>query len=129
MVKNHKAKTVLVIEDEASIRDFACQVLELEGYCVLPAEDGETGLKLAKENQISLALLDLRLPGLDGWKVLVQIISTAELLAIPVVVFSAQATVRQRDEALNMGAADYLVKPVSAAHLRDTVSRVLLTSE
>src|SRR3972149_2136301 len=61
------AKTVLVIEDEADIQRFISRVLELEGYKVLLAGDGVIGLDLLRNNPVSLVLLDLRLPGLDGW--------------------------------------------------------------
>ena len=63
----HEAKTVLIIEDEAEVRDFVCRVLELEGYRILQAEDGDEGIGLARDNPVALVLLDLRLPGHDGW--------------------------------------------------------------
>ena len=126
-MKRPETKTVLIIEDEADIRNFASRVLELEGYRVLQAADGDEGLVLARENRIALILLDLRLPGHDGWVVLAKLKSEAALSAIPVVVFTASAEAAQRDRALSMGAADYLVKPLSAASLRESVSRILHT--
>ena len=125
MTKGRKTKVVLVIEDEADVRNFAVRVLELEGYRVLQAEDGDTGLRLVGENRIALVLLDLRLPGRDGWAVLAQMKSEPELLPIPVVVFTASASITQREKAFQMGAADYLVKPLSAARLRKAVARIL----
>ena len=125
MVKQYKRKTILVIEDEPEDRNFASQVLGLEGYRVLQAGDGEEGMRLVRESRVSLVLLDLRLPGHDGWAVLEQIRSEPELSAIPVIVFTASAGVLQRERALSMGAADYLVKPLSAATLKEAVARVL----
>lgn len=125
MVKRSKRKTILVIEDEPEVCDFASRVLELEGYRILQAEDGDTGLRLAREKQVALVLLDLRLPGRSGWAVLEQIKRESELSAIPVIVFTASAGVSQRERALSMGAADYLVKPLSAASLRKAVTRIL----
>jgi len=125
MVRKGEAKTVLIIEDEAEVRNFASRVLELEGYRILQAEDGDEGLRLARERRIALVLLDLRLPGDDGWVVLEQLKKEPELSSIPVVVFTASALERQRGRALAMGAADYLVKPLSAASLRKSVARIL----
>jgi len=125
MAKTYKSKVVLVIEDEAEIRNFAVRVCELEGYDVLQAGDGDTGLRLARENRVALVLLDLRLPVYDGWSALAQMKSEPELSAIPVIVFTASAGITRRDKAVRMGAADYLVKPLSAAGLRKAVARVL----
>ena len=125
MVKKSELKTVLIIEDEADIRNFASRALELEGYRVLEAGDGDEGLKLLRGNQVSLVLLDLKLPTIDGWTVLEQMKAEPALSNIPVVVFTASAAVPQRDKALSMGAADYLIKPLSAASLKEAVTRVL----
>ena len=70
-------------------------------------------------------MLDLKLPGVDGWLVLEQLKNDPELSSIPVVVFTASAAASQREKALKMGATDYLVKPVSAITLRGTVARAL----
>ena len=80
---------------------------------------------MVREGRISLLLLDLRLPGRDGWSVLEQIQSEPALSAIPVIVFTASAGVSQRERALSMGAADYLIKPLSAARLKEAVARIL----
>lgn len=125
MVKSRKAKTVLIIEDEAEVRKFASRVLELEGYRVLETGTAEEGLELVRRGDIGLVLLDLRLPGQDGWVVLEQIKSDAELSAIPVIVFSASAGISKRGKALSMGAVEYLVKPLSAATLKEAVVSVL----
>ena len=118
-------KTVLIIEDEVDVRNFASRVLELEGYRVLQAEDGEEGMRLVGKRRVALVLLDLRLPGCDGWEVLKQLKSDPELSSIPVIVFTASAALPQRERALNMGAADYLVKPLSAARVKETVVHIL----
>ena len=125
MAKRQEAKTVLVIEDDAGVRDFASRVLKLEGYHVLQAKNGETGLKLVKEGQPALVLLDLRLPGRDGWAVVEEMRAEPELSAIPVIVFSASVEVSQREKALSVGVADYLVKPLSASTLRESVACAL----
>lgn len=126
MAKTCIRETILVIEDEPEIRGFASRVCELEGYRVLQAEDGDTGLRLAEKNRVSLVLLDLRLPRHDGWAVLKQLKSNPELSSIPVVVFTASAAASQRNRALAAGASDYLVKPLSADRLRKAIASALL---
>ena len=125
MTPRHRTKTVLIIEDEADIRNLVSRLLELEGYRTLQAEDGETGLTLARESRAALVLLDLRLPKCDGWAVLKQMKSEPELSAIPVIVFTASASISQRKRALTMGAVDYLVKPLSVASLKEAVARAM----
>lgn len=125
MAKRHETKTILIIEDEADVRNFASRVLELEGYRVLQAEDGGEGMRLVRQSCPSLVLLDLRLPKRDGWAVLEQMKNDSGLSAIPVIVFTASAGVSQQERALRMGAAAYLVKPLSAASLRRAIARIL----
>jgi len=125
VAKTHETKTVLVVEDEADVRYFASRVLELEGYRVLQAKDSNEGLRLARESQVALVLLDLRLPGRGGWSMLAQMKTEPALSAIAVIMFTASAGVSQRERALSMGAADYLVKPLSAATLNRAVASVL----
>lgn len=125
MAPKREIETVLIIEDETDVRNFASRVLELEGYHVLQAEDSEEGIRLLRGGRVSLVLLDLKLPGHNGWVILEQIKSEPELSAIPVIVFTASAGVSQREKALSLGAADYLVKPLSAASLKKAVARTL----
>ena len=125
MKKRSMMEAVLIIEDDVDVLNFATRVLEIEGYQVFQTEDGEKGIKLAGENHVALLLLDLRLPSVDGWWVLARMKSEPELSAIPVVVFTAAAGVSQRDRAFDMGAAEYLVKPLSAGSLRKAVATIL----
>jgi DNA-binding response OmpR family regulator len=125
MGKNHQKKTVLIIEDEADIRIFIARVLELEGYNVLEAGDGITGMELIKENPVSMVLLDLRLPGPDGWSILRDIKRNPNLSRIPVVVLTAIAESIQRKRTLRMGASSYLIKPLSARSLSMTIADIL----
>ena len=120
-----KTKTVLIIEDEIDIQNFISRVLELEGYHVLRADDGRIGMDMLRGNDISLVLLDLRLPGRDGWSVLREIKRSPELTTIPVVVLTAIAETLQRKKTLRMGATRYLIKPLSANSLSKTISSVL----
>ena len=129
MARSSERTTILIIEDEVNVRNFASRVLELEGYRVLHTGDREKGLRLVRKNRVSLVLLDLRLPEGDGWEVLEQLKSDPELSAIPIIVFTAVSEVAQKEKALSMGAAAYLVKPMSAASLKRTVARTLRREE
>jgi DNA-binding response OmpR family regulator len=125
MAKKRGAKTILIIEDETDIQDFAARVLELEGYHVLKANNGERGMEIIREYPIALVLLDLRLPGRDGWSVLREIKRNPELSMIPVVVLTAIAETLQRKRTLRMGATNYLIKPMSAHSLAKTIAGIL----
>ena len=125
MAKKREAKTVLIIEDEADIQNFASRVLELEGYRVLKANDGERGIEIIRENPVALVLLDLRLPGRDGWSVLHEVRHDTELSKIPVIVITAVAESLQRKRTLRMGATKYLIKPMSAHSLAKTIASTL----
>ena len=125
MAKQRSRELILVVEDEPDIRQLISRVLELEGHRVLRAEDGEEGLKIARANPITMLLLDLRMPGQDGWMVLKQMKSSPKLRDIPVIMLTASVGEDQQEKAFSMGAADYLVKPLSAASLKKAVARVL----
>jgi len=129
MTRKREARTILVVEDEADVQNFVSRVLELEGYHVLEAGEGDEAIKIVTENPVALVLLDLKLPGRDGWSVLLEMKSKSALSAIPVVVLTASAGLPQRDKALSMGAAAYLTKPLSAARLRKAVAHILQREE
>ena len=116
---------ILIIEDERDIRDFVARVLELEGYRVFQAINGEEGLRMIRENPVSLVLLDLRLPDCDGWTLLEELKNDPQLSMVPVVMFTASAGVSRRSQAMAIGAVEYLVKPLSVARLTETVHSVL----
>jgi len=126
MIEDHKGKSILIIEDEADIRRFAFRVLDLEGYTVLQAENGEKGLQLAKRTRgLSMVLLDLRLPDRDGWLILEELKKDPALSEVPVVVFSALATPLQQNKAFGMGASGYLTKPVNASGLLRSIESAI----
>lgn len=125
MAGKSRTKTILVVEDEADVLTLVSRTLELEGYHVLQATDGEAGLRLLAENQVDLVLLDLLLPVLDGWTVLQRIKQNPELRATAVIVFTASASPQRSEDALKMGASAYLLKPLDLDDLLKTVRRVL----
>ena len=125
MPKKSKPKTGLIIEDESDLRQFVSWVLEAEGYRTLQAVDGNEGIKIAKQNHIDIIILDIRLPYRYGWTVLKELKNTPALANIPVIVCTASADSVYKSQALEMGAADYLVKPLSVAVLKKSITRAL----
>lgn len=125
MLRKRQTEILLIMEIDGDVINFASRVLEMEGYQVLQTANGEKGLRLARERNICLILLDLHLSQMDGWTVLERLKSKPELSVIPVIIFTALAGERPYERALAMGAVEYLVKPLSAAQLRNAVSRAL----
>lgn len=109
------AVQVLVVEDEPGLRDFLERGLSAEGYAVVTAADGPSGLTLARDPEVDVVVLDLNLPGLSGEEVLVRL--RAERPAVPVIVLTARDGVDDRVRNLDAGADDYMVKPFSLAEL------------
>jgi len=101
---------LLIVEDDKFLRDLIVQKLQKEGFATIEALDGEEGLKLAKENLPDLVLLDLILPGLDGFEVLRQIKADPNTKLIPVIVLSNLGQKEDMDRAFAGGAEDFMVK-------------------
>jgi signal transduction histidine kinase/CheY-like chemotaxis protein len=115
---------VLVIEDDDGAATLLRAYLESDGYSVRVAQDGEAGLAAARAQVPSAILLDVLLPGMDGWDVLNAIKSDEVLRGVPVVFVTA---LDQRDIGLALGAVDYLVKPVQREVLLDCLARNAFT--
>ena len=120
--------TVLVIDDEAPIR-LLCRVnLEAEGMTVLEAGDGPSGLERAREKRPDIVLLDVMMPGLDGWGVAEQLLEDGETAAIPIIFLTARAEFRDRARGLDIGGIDYITKPFNPVELaplvRDLLERI-----
>ena len=117
--------TVLLVEDDPDLLRFAQVTLRLGGYRPVTASDGVQALTLARKRPPDLVLLDLRLPGLDGWEVLAALRDEPALRTVPVVLLTATINAVAAERALDARVADYLVKPVSADDLLDAVERAL----
>lgn len=107
-------KTILIVEDEQNIVDILCFNLVKEGYDTLEAYDGPTGLQLALEHNPDLMLLDLMLPGMDGFEICRHI---REEKNIPVIMVSAKKDDIDKIRGLGLGADDYMTKPFSPSEL------------
>jgi DNA-binding response OmpR family regulator len=106
-------RRVLVIEDDPSVRELLAVALRKQGLEVLEAPDGETGLALAREGRPALILLDLRLPGIDGFAVLEALKRTPDTASIPVIAVTGNEGLwlGARARVLSLGAADFVTKP------------------
>ncbi len=117
---------VVLVEDEAAIREGVSAALSAAGYEVIEAGDGQAGLEAARRPGVGLVLLDLMLPKLDGMAVLKQLRQTHATL--PVIVLTARGAEDERVAGLQCGADDYVVKPFSARELIARVEAVLRRS-
>ena len=118
----------LVIDDEAPIR-LLCRVnLEAEGIDVVEAPDGATGVELAKQEQPDAILLDVMMPGLDGWRVAEKLLDDNRTNRIPIIFLTARAEIRDHARGLDIGGVDYVTKPFNpielASLVRDLLSRI-----
>ena len=103
-------KKILVIEDDKFLRELITQKLIKEDFEVSEAVDGEEGIKKIKEEKPDLILLDLILPGIDGFEVLARMKKESTLPPIPVVILSNLGQKDDVEKGLKMGAVDYLIK-------------------
>ena len=116
---------VLVIDDEAPIR-LLCRVnLEAEGMNVLEAADGVTGLDIARGEQPDVVLLDVMMPGLDGWRVAEALLEDERTSGIPIIFLTARAEFRDRARGLDIGGVDYVTKPFNPLDLASLVRELL----
>lgn len=118
--------TVLVVEDDGAIRRGLVDALRFGGYAVHEAADGRAGLELGLALRIDLALLDLVLPGVDGFELLAKLRRSKPTL--PVILVTARGAEPERVRGLKEGADDYVVKPFSARELLARVEAVLRRS-
>jgi DNA-binding response OmpR family regulator len=117
--------TVLVIDDEAPIR-LLCRVnLEAEGIDVMEAEDGPAGLEKARSGQPDVVLLDVMMPGLDGWRVAEELLDDSTTHDIPIIFLTARAEFRDRAKGLDIGGVDYVTKPFNPLELAPLVRELL----
>jgi len=104
------SKKILFIEDESALQKTFGEILKQEGYEMISALDGETGLRLAKSEKPDLILLDLILPKMHGFEVLKKLKEDKETKDIPVIVLTNLEKIEDVDKALELGATTYLVK-------------------
>ena len=111
-------KKILIVEDEANIRELLRLYLEREGYTVLEAENGVEGIKKWKSDKPDMLLLDVMMPVMDGWEVCREIRAESD---VPIIMLTAKGETADRVSGLEMGADDYIVKPLE---MPEVIARV-----
>jgi DNA-binding response OmpR family regulator len=117
-------RTVMVVDDDREIVEMTRMILEDGGYQVIPAVSGEEAIRGAVERRPSLILLDINMPGMDGWETLKILKIDEATREIPVAMFSIKLEVRDKLQGLKQGAFDYITKPFSYDEILDRVRRI-----
>ena len=112
MPEASRQKTVLLVEDNALNMKLAAELLTLNGFEVLRAFDGESALQTLKERRADVVLLDLHLPGMDGFEVFKQIKGDPRTHPIKVVALTASAMREEEEQIMDLGFDDYIAKPI-----------------
>jgi DNA-binding response OmpR family regulator len=120
-----KAARVLVVDDEANIRDTVCTCLQTAGYLISRAADGRAALEQLRIDPPDVVLLDLAMPGMDGMSLLTQIRPRAAERGIRIIIMTGHSSVRTAVQAVLLGANDFLEKPFTPEDLRLSVASVL----
>ncbi len=119
-------RQVLIVDDEAHIRDVLARYLEAEGFRVIEASDGVSALQIIEKHSIDLIVLDLLLPGMDGHEVCQRIRATS---AIPIIMLTARTEEEDKLAGFAVGADDYVTKPFSPREVVVRVQAVLRRSD
>lgn len=113
---------ILVIEDEDTIRAALQELLELEGFQVVAAENGLIGVQIALAEQPDLTICDVMMPELDGYGVLAELQQYPETATMPFLFLTAKSSLTEVRQGMNLGADDYLTKPFTLAELRQAIA-------
>jgi two-component system, cell cycle response regulator DivK len=120
-----RATTILVVEDNEPSRDALARRLARRGYRIVLAVDGHEAVSIGRSARPDLILMDLGLPGIDGWEATRQLKSDPATSQIPIIVLSAHAMTNDRDMALAAGGDDFDTKPVRFQQLLEKIEALL----
>jgi DNA-binding response OmpR family regulator len=120
-----RRSVILVVDDEEQIRTVLRLILTRAGYEVREAEDGEIGLRRIQNDPPDLILLDVLMPGMDGFTVCRQVRAGSHTAHIPIFMLSAKTDPRSREEGIRAGASSYLTKPINFEQLLQNVAEAL----
>jgi twitching motility two-component system response regulator PilH len=115
-------KKILVVDDSPTERYFMVELLGAKGYQVLTAENGEEGVRMAKAEKPDLILMDVVMPGMNGYQATRTLMRDEETKNIPVIVCTSKGQETDKIWGLRQGALDYLVKPVNGEELLARIS-------
>ena len=119
------AAKILLVEDNEMNRDMLSRRLQRRGYEVLTAVDGESGLALTQSDAPALVLMDMSLPGIDGWEATRRLKADPATRAIPVIALTAHAMAGDREQALVAGCDDFDIKPIDLDRLLGKIEALL----
>jgi DNA-binding response OmpR family regulator len=119
------AKKILVIEDDPAISRLVDYSLRHEGYEVIAATNGLEGIRKAQNEAPDLIILDVMLPGMDGFEICHRMRSESDTAQLPILMFSAKAQEIDKETGLKVGADDYLPKPAAPAEIVNRVGKLL----
>jgi two-component system cell cycle response regulator DivK len=117
--------TILLVEDNEMNRDMLSRRLVRRGYDVIVAVDGEDGVARARVDHPDLVVMDMSLPGIDGWEATRQLKAAPETSAIPVLALTAHAMAGDRERAFDAGCDDFDTKPVDLPRLLGKIAALL----
>jgi two-component system cell cycle response regulator DivK len=117
--------TLLLVEDNELNRDMLSRRLGRAGFATIIAEDGEQALERLAETSPAVVLLDMNLPGIDGWTVCKRVRDNPRLAATPIIALTAHAMAEDRVRALAVGCDDYATKPIDFPDLLDKIGRLI----
>ena len=118
-------KKILLIEDNELNRDMLSRRLQKRGYEVVTAIDGETGVAMAQNEAPALILMDVSLPGIDGWEATRRLKAAPQTRHIPIMALTAHAMPGDRDKALAVGCDDFDTKPIELPRLLEKIATLL----
>jgi DNA-binding response OmpR family regulator len=118
-------KRILLVDDEHYILKLVGKRLQVNGYDTVEAEDGEAGLKIARESDVDLIVLDLMMPKMNGYQVCGALKQDSQTKKIPIVLLTAKAGSEDVSFGTNAGADAYVTKPFKAAHLLKIIDDLL----
>lgn len=119
------AKRILYIEDNRDNRMLARRILMVEGYEVMEAEDGPSGIALAEQEEFDLILLDINMPGMDGYEVTRHLRQMSKLDRVPIIALTANVLRGDREKSIEAGCDGYIQKPLDVDMLPEQVATFL----
>lgn len=119
------ARTVLLVEDNEDNRIVYATMLEHYGFDVVAAGNGHDALEMARSSEPDIILMDISIPGIDGWTATERLRADPDTRGIPVIAVTAHALPEHRERAKSLGCAGYLTKPCAPRRLLEEVRRII----
>src|SRR3712207_2240142 len=116
---------ILLVEDDELNRDSLRRLLRRRGYDILLAVDGEEALRVARDERPDVILMDMRLPGIDGWEATRRLKADPATRAIPIIALTAHAMASDRDQSLAAGCDDHDTKPIDLDRLLSKIGALV----